>query len=422
MEISSRATIPLPTFTDEPGLVPIDVYVQDNQNNEEAFNARHWQLIGQLRAERTINQRIADADPLGADVAIAQLPQLNVRRDIAALIAGLQQLIVAAQQLPFMNYVTASAAIRDICMYAGSLTSFGLEPCEHVLDFASTLLSLSFHADDKIPRDSFIDYTSRNPIGARARQFTALDEERLFIESLRSGMDVLDSCVEHMLYVYYSVPGSPDFVEHCNAAANAFQTMIDSMVIVKRAIPTETFTHYIRPYFEPFKVNDHPYSAPSGAEMSILNIDQMLWGADCYDQLYRNYFTANIIRLPAVYRQISQLFTSRISLMTRLSAAFRPGQLLRPAEQESMYALHRFLTKIYSFRMPHYKVAEDNVKLRLRETQGEQAVKGSSGFGLDEVKYVLDQTIKWRNWTGTFLQRAPKAGLTSETRETPIRI
>src|SRR5690242_18479758 len=85
MEISSRATIPLSPFTDESSLSPIDVYVQDNQSNEDAFNVRHWQLIEQLRAERTINQRIADADPLGADAAIAQLPQLNARRDIAAL-------------------------------------------------------------------------------------------------------------------------------------------------------------------------------------------------------------------------------------------------------------------------------------------------------------------------------------------------
>lgn len=53
------------------------------------------------------------------------------------------------------------------------------------------------------------------------------------------------------------------------------------------------------------------------------------------------------------------------------------------------------LTKMYSFRMAHYKVAEDNVKLRLKETGGGE-VKGSSGFGINEVKYVLDQTMKSR--------------------------
>jgi hypothetical protein len=409
LEISSHATTPLPTLTDEFSVLPIDVYVQDNQDDHDTFNGLHWQLIERLRAERAVNQQIVGADPLEADTAIAQLPYFNARGDTAALITGLQQLVSTAQQLPVMNYVAASAAIRDICMYAGSLMRFGMEPCEHVLDFTTTLLSLSLHADNTIPRDSFTDYALRNPSGSRARQFTALDEERIFIASLRSGMEALDICVEHMLYVYYCVPGSSDFVEHCNAATNAFQTMIDAMVVVKRAISPETFTHFLRPYFEPFKVNGQPYGAPSGAEMSILNIDQILWGADCHDELYRNYFNANIIRLPAVYREISQLFTSRTSLMSKLSAKMQPGQLLSPVEQESIHALHRFLTKMYSFRMPHYKVAEDNVKLRLREMHGEQAVKGSSGFGLDEVKYVLDQTIKWRNWTGAFLQRAAKS-------------
>jgi hypothetical protein len=53
--------------------------------------------------------------------------------------------------------------------------------------------------------------------------------------------------------------------------------------------------------------------------------------------------------------------------------------------------------------MPHYRVAEDNVILRQQEYGEDQEVKGSSGFGLVETKYVLDQTIKCRQITSQAL-------------------
>ncbi len=58
---------------------------------------------------------------------------------------------------------------------------------------------------------------------------------------------------------------------------------------------------------------------------------------------------------------------------------------------------------MYTFRMPHYKVAEENVLLRQQEWDRGQEVKGSSGFGLLETKYVLDQTIKYRQITSQAL-------------------
>jgi hypothetical protein len=47
--------------------------------------------------------------------------------------------------------------------------------------------------------------------------------------------------------------------------------------------------------------------------MPILNIDQIIWGADCTDELYTTYFQANIIRLPAIYQEISQTFAGQKS-------------------------------------------------------------------------------------------------------------
>ncbi|HYU76741.1 MAG TPA: monodechloroaminopyrrolnitrin synthase PrnB family protein, partial [Ktedonobacteraceae bacterium] len=209
------------------------------------------------------------------------------------------------------------------------------------------------------------------------------------------GMASLDYCLEDLVLAYTYSFAEKEFATHCYTAADSFQTMIDSIVKVKKKITPEVFTHSIRPFFEPFAVDGVAYSAPSGAEMSILNVDLIIWGLECKDELYEKYVRANILRLPIIYQELCQQFEGLPSMMSRMQERLLSDTPLNENEHNSVQALYHLLTKIYSFRMPHYKVAEDNVKLRLKETGGAE-VKGSGGFGIDEVKYVLDQTIKSR--------------------------
>jgi monodechloroaminopyrrolnitrin synthase len=360
-------------------------------------------LVERLRKEEGINQQIGLADPLLADEVCAALPGLNERGETEELRQILEQLIQRARNMEGPGFIDTSAAIRDICIFGGSLVRFGIEPEGIVADFSGTLIQLSARIDAQIPRDSFTDYTVRNPSGQRERRFTAVDEEIIFIASLRQGMIALDRCVEYLMQAYLYPLASREFAQYCQEATRAFQDMIDAIVMVKRRITPEAFTHYIRPYFEPFKVNGNPYGAPSGAEMSILNVDQILWGADSQEELYRTYFQANVVRLPSVFREIGQVFEGQQPLIALIRDRMTSGKALQADERESIKELHQFLTRIYTFRMPHYKVAEDNVKLRQKETQGEKEIKGSSGFGLAEVKYVLEQTIEARQVTAQAL-------------------
>ncbi|MBV9614798.1 MAG: DUF1864 family protein [Ktedonobacteraceae bacterium] len=347
-----------------------------------------------LQWEQEINKAIADADPLDVDSSMQLLPFLNEQKRVEAIRDALEQAVMRAQNQDMEVFVYASAAIRDICMLAASLTSYNIEPSDCVPGFSDTLLNLSAAVKSSLPRDSFIDYTSRNPEGRRERHFTSRLEEGIFIDSLRRGMTALDCSLQELMQACHYPLAHSNFADHCYAAAHNFQIMIDAIVQVKRGITTEVFTHYIRPFFEPFKVEDRAYSAPSGAEMSILNIDLIIWGSDCKDEIYAPYVLANIVRLPVVYQEICSLFAGQKSLITRIKELLTSGRDLYADERNSVRALHSLLTKMYSFRMPHYKVAEDNVKLRLKETGG--VVKGSSGFGIDEVKYVLEQTMKSR--------------------------
>jgi hypothetical protein len=90
-------------------------------------------------------------------------------------------------------------------------------------------------------------------------------------------------------------------------------------------------------------------------------------------------------------------------MMTIVTERLASDLPLSHEERHSIQELHHLLTRMYMFRMPHYKVAEENVILRQQERGESQEVKGSSGFGLLETKYVLDQTIKCRQITSQAL-------------------
>ena len=363
-------------------------------------------LATRLREETAINQVIADADPLGADRTFQQLPALNERHDTEGIIRTLEQAVANGQNLPEWSFTHCSAAIRDLCVLGASLVRFGREPADYVPGFSNVLLALSAKIAAHIPRDSFIDYTSRNPANERERTFTSLQQEKIFIDSLRQGMSSLNACLINVITACIFPLSHQDFAAYFHAATISFQMMIDAIVQVKRGITPEIFTHYIRPFFEPFHVAERAFSAPSGAEMPILNIDQIIWGADCTDELYTTYFRANIIRLPVIYQEINQAFAGQKSLMTMLKSRLLSPIPLSQTERSSIQAIHHLLTKMYTFRMPHYKVAEENVILRqLEHGEEQQAVKGSSGFGLPETKYVLDQTIKCRQLTAQALSQ-----------------
>jgi hypothetical protein len=376
-------------------------YTQEPPRN--SLTPQIHRLAETLGRQEAINQAIAEADPVGADETFLRLPGFNEHKDIEGIREALQQLVTRAQSLSELNFIHCSSAIRDISMLGGSLVRFGIEPADSAPDFSEALMVLSAYVAAQIPRDSFIDYTSRNPVNSRERTFSSLPQEKIFIDGLRRGMAALDSCLENVMIACAYPFSSQEFAANFRSATDSFQIMIDSIVQVKRGITPEVFTHQIRPFFEPFRVGDRAYSAPSGAEMPILNIDQIIWGADCEDELYTTYFRANMIRLPAIYQEISQTFTGQQSLITLLKDRLASGMHFSSEEHMSIQMLHHLLTRMYSFRMPHYRVAEDNVILRQQEYGEDREVKGSSGFGLVETKYVLDQTIKCRQITSQAL-------------------
>src|SRR5579862_6372353 len=142
-------------------------------------------VIIMLKEEAVINQAIAEADPLEIDEVFLQLPALNEQSDIIGIRRALERAVAKAQNGVRADFILCSAAIRDLSVLGASLMRLEKEPADCVPGFSETLLALSASIASPIPRDSFIDYTSRNPGNERERTFTSLPQERVFIDSLQ---------------------------------------------------------------------------------------------------------------------------------------------------------------------------------------------------------------------------------------------
>ena len=120
------------------------VYVKAVSNG--IMDGKSSQLLECLRQEQAINQAIADDDPLDVDSSLRMLPILNEQKNVTLIGDVLEQVIIKAQNQSKGNFIHSSAAIRDICMFAASLISYGIEPDERVSGFSQTLMDLSITA------------------------------------------------------------------------------------------------------------------------------------------------------------------------------------------------------------------------------------------------------------------------------------
>jgi hypothetical protein len=174
-------------------------YLPDSLSGSVSFQMQD--LVARLSKEAAINQTIAEVDPLGVDEVFQRLPEFN-EHDIEGIRQILEQATGRVPGLTAWNFTQCNAAIRDLSMFGASLVRFGVELADCVPGFSEGLQALAASVAASIPRDSFIDYTSRNPADERERTFTSLPLERLFIDSLRRGMSALDTCLTHLLQAY----------------------------------------------------------------------------------------------------------------------------------------------------------------------------------------------------------------------------
>lgn len=346
---------------------------------------------------------VQNLDPLRMDDFLAsELPKLNVEKRVGPLIELARKLVPTPDTATHLSSLEAMAAIRDLNMVASSLRRHEVN-FDAVPNLEPALLVLANQASE-VPSDTVTSYGPRNPEGSRMRAFTPHHEERLFIDSFRSGMNELLRVVEALetaqcLTIIDVLCGS-----ELREAERRFQAMMTAIVAVRRHITPQFFTDELRPYFEPKVIGGRKYFAPGGAQMSLILVDQLLWGIAQSDGSLASYYQENLEYQPALLRARERMFVMKPPLVQQVVLRFVQGDVenvtLSDAQiiRQSLTAIEQILVAVEQFRVIHLRIARDNMAIRPLGSVG------SGGYDTKLLTQLLEKTTNARGAIATLLE------------------
>jgi monodechloroaminopyrrolnitrin synthase len=318
--------------------------------------------------------------PLGNDIA-SELPRLNNAADKKALLE-FSLSTIDGQNITSLSLPEAQALQRDVGFMAASLVRHGYQTTDtpQIMD----VLIQTSAVTQEVPRDTVYSYTIRNPKGDRMRTFTGSDEERVFIEATGNAAVITEQAIKVLAQAQDLDVRSEEFFKAVLSGKQAAQEMVRAIITARRSITPDFFTNELRPYFPPMEIKGTTYFAPGGSQLPILLIDQVVWGADIDDPDYREYLDDNLQYLPPELRKLSDRIGSTSSLIGRIESESVNGT--SPETHESTTALIDLLDTTISFRYPHLKIAEDNMRIR------PEGSLGSGGYDLEILRKLIAHT------------------------------
>lgn len=323
-------------------------------------------------------ENIESKDPLNLDDFLTEeLPSLNSSGNVDKILEASEsastQLI---SKLPLMNNENVFASARDIGFLSASLARHGLdiEADAPMTTQAMTFISLK---TQEPPRDTVYSYALRNPSDDRRRTFTGSNEENLFIDATKSGINSTFRCFHNLSRSRQMLDFDLDAATQLEQANTDFDEMVESFVNVRKNISPEYFTNELRPYFPPITIEGQTYYAPGGAQMPVLLLDAAIWGSDVNDANYLNYLRDNSIYLP---KEAKAQLIKMIGQESIVSIIERTENTV--AAEKMLYIANNLLR----FRMPHIKTAQENMKVR------ERKAKGSGGYDTDVLETLIEHT------------------------------
>jgi len=311
--------------------------------------------------EKLFYQEIANADPLNLDNAIFFLPQLNKDGNTEVIKEILFYSLNASKNMS--SQTEAIASLRDIDFLAGSLIRHGIDPLTCIPGMEEELLRLGNIAETA-PRGTVFTYAVVNPAGNRQRTFTGSVEEIRFIEATKEGVLALDHGLNALSLCFLA--NDEELGLALQNTSIDMDQMISSILRVRRNISPEYFTNEIRPYFEPLIIDGKKIAGAGGAQMQLLAIDRILWGVNDVDKDYQKFFTENLLYLTPMQRSaVNRFLDNNGNKSITFWLENNPGKFDR--SREGALSL---LNKIRKFRYPHRKVAQDNFKIRPKDSLG----------------------------------------------------
>lgn len=318
---------------------------------------------------------ISELDPLSFNEQSIKLPSANENHDTDWLRLAYAEMLGAAEEdLADVSAGTAVAALRDLDFIASSLIRHNQQETAQSEQAARIFTSLGRLAGT-VPRGTVFTYASTNPEGERERSFTGSPQERLFINAVRRGIEELDLSLDRLAGVAEGeLSGIYDSAEN-------LANMVASIIDVKKGVSPAFFTFELRPYFEPMTIDGETYAAAGGAQMQLVAIDRLVWGSDCKDPVYQEYFSDNFRYLTPDQRGAVTEFERRAdsrSIVSLLEEGEIPSALAFPINQ--------LLLTLKRFRYPHRRVARDNFALR------QDSAVGSGRYSPDVLDHLISLT------------------------------
>lgn len=333
----------------------------------------------QMETDRSVRE----LDPLGLDeFMIEHLPEINEEGDLNELVSRVES-FEYDEDIEDLDYEESLAALRDLGMLASSIRKKG-GTLEDVSRLEGDLVQLG-NAVDEPPSDTVYAYGMRNPKGDRTRTFTDEDDERLFISGVREGMSELPHAVEALDIAQDMSIYDDEFADVIDSADDSFKDMVSAMGRVYQNITPNFFTDRLRPYFEPREIDGETYLGAGGAQMPVIALDHILWGAEDDDQMYIDYFLENEEYQPPEFRERIREIQEKDTIVDSADEEWNQRGPDGVAIN-SLDALDKLLRTQKQFRQVHLVTAKENMNVR-----SDDAV-GSGGYDTDILEFLMGRT------------------------------
>lgn len=182
---------------------------------------------------------VSSLDPLSLDYFFKNnFHRLNQTENTTELIKITQTAVLRSKRIDLNKY-TAMAITRDLGFLASALTKHNIK-IQEVFGLEEELSRMVFFTLE-VPRDNVNSYATRNPQGDRQRSYTGLQEENLFIDSVRKAMVCLPKVVENLLALKVVSIDDGAFINLLDKATGYFKDIIDSIIKVKKCLTRVLF-------------------------------------------------------------------------------------------------------------------------------------------------------------------------------------
>lgn len=315
-------------------------------------------------------ESVRKLDPLGLDERLRELPLINERADVDTL-RNIANGIATDTVSSEFSAADALASLRDSDFILSSGIRHGENYIESVNGFERILMTLGRIANT-VPRGTVTTYAHVNPSDERQRSFTGSDAEALFIDSVRTS----SADAELAMRVF----AENDIQTGLAAIDKSLDTLIESIIAVRRGVTATYFTNELRPYFDAVEIGGTSYAGAGGAQLQLIATDYVLWGVGSADKVYMDYYADNVRYLSPDQRAWIQQCTDRQNGRSVVDLLIEGND---SAGQDAAIAIFQKLKK---FRFPHRRIAQDNFKLR-----GDDSV-GSGTYTPDILDVLIDKT------------------------------